>query len=160
MTVRCLIGFSREATLTPDVVGLVAAKNLLGEPADYLIIADQSFIPAPGDTTHPLARYVARQEDQNWTIKVVSIQDIQSHYGGGMALPEAATNYLKAADQALGFTHVLLVGDDSYDYLDKLGLGSMSFIPTAYRKTTYISHTQLVQIVITIVTYPQHMGKS
>jgi len=36
---------------------------------------------------------------------------------------------------------VLLVGGDSYDYTDNLGLGSISFIPTHYAATRLIPHT-------------------
>ncbi|MFT7531734.1 MAG: hypothetical protein ACI9FD_002753, partial [Gammaproteobacteria bacterium] len=116
-------------------------KDLLAGAAEYLIIADQSFIPANGDTAHPLARYIQHRESQGWSIKLVSVQDVQMQYGGGMALPQAVTNYLKAADSAFGFTHVLLIGDDTYDYMDKLGHGSISYIPTMYRETAFIAHS-------------------
>ena len=125
----------------PETLGLVGHNDLLSEPAEYLIIADPAFIPAAGDGNHPLRRYIAHREAQGWTIRVLSIDDIQAHYAGGMALPEAVTNFLKAADKWFEYTHVLLLGDDNYDYLDKLGHGSLSFVPTVYTKTAYIPHT-------------------
>ena len=100
-------------------------EDLLSEPANYLIIVPPAFMPSPGDESDPLNRYVERRESQGWRVRMVPLDAIQNDYGGGMPLPRAVTRFLAAANKAFDYSHVLLVGGDSYDYLDKLGLGSV-----------------------------------
>jgi len=126
----------------PRVLGAVVVPELVDEPADYLLIVHPSFMPASADdASHPLSRYIERRAGQGWEIRMVGTDAIQAAYGGGMALPGAVTKFLKAADAAFEYSHVLLVGGDSYDYLDHLGLGSLSFVPTVYTDTGLITHT-------------------
>jgi len=127
----------------PELLGSVMVDEapLLSEPVDYLVIVHPSFLPAEGEASHPLSRYVERRESQGWRVRLVGLDAIQDVYGGGMALPRAVTGFLKAADGAFDYDHVLLVGDDSYDYQDKLGLGSVSFLPTMYADTNQIHHS-------------------
>lgn len=132
---------SSSALHRPAVLGTVSEAELLSEPADYLLIVHPSFMPESGDGSHPLSRYMERRESQGWRVRAVALDAIQNAYGGGMALPEAVTRFLAAADEAFDYSHVLLVGDDSYDYLDKLGLGSVSFVPTMYTKANAIDHS-------------------
>lgn len=132
---------SEAAVQRPQVLGGVAETDLLAEAADFLIVAHPSFLPAsPGDT-HPLNTFIAERTAQGWNIGVYDITEIQTHYGGGMPLPQALTEFLRAADRAFAYSHVLLIGDDTYDYRDNLGLGSISFIPTRYAATKFIPHT-------------------
>jgi hypothetical protein len=128
------------SVLRPRVLGLVEPLDLLSQSADLLLVVHPSFMPDSGDESHPLNEYMARRESQGWRVRAVAVDEIQNAYGGGMALPEAVTRFLAAADEAFDYSHVLLVGDDSYDYLDNLGLGSVSFIPTVYTDTSTISH--------------------
>lgn len=121
------------------VTGL--ASDLLAQPADLLVIAHPAFLPVSADEPHPLNDYVNHRRAQGWTVAVHDITRIQAHFGGGMALPQALTRFLAAADDAFDYSHVLLVGGDSYDYHDYLNLGSLSFIPTVYAPTSRIRHT-------------------
>lgn len=127
--------------IRPDVQGKVEREDLLVEPAEFLLIVHPAFLPDGDDPAHPLSRYINHRENQGWTIRTFGIDAIQSSYGGGMPLPDAVTRFLRAAEQEFGYTHVLLVGDDTYDYQDKLGLGSVSFVPTMYADTNMIHHS-------------------
>jgi len=125
----------------PEVLGGVAEQDLLGAPANYLIIAHPSLMPPSAGADHPLNDYIAQREAEGWRVGLYDLAAIQVQYGHGMALPGAVTRFLEAAEQRFDYQHVLLVGDDSYDYRDHLGLGSVSFIPTRYTATTHIPHT-------------------
>jgi len=125
----------------PEVLGGVSEQDLLDEPANYLIIAHPSLMPPSAGADHPLNDYIAQREAEGWRVGLYDLAAIQVQYGHGMALPGAVTRFLEAAEQRFDYQHVLLVGDDSYDYRDHLGLGSVSFIPTRYTATTHIPHT-------------------
>jgi hypothetical protein len=128
-------------------INTIVKDDLLDQAADFLIIAHPTFIPASNQSDHPLNRYIQHRQAQGWSIKTVAIDEIQSQYSGGMPLPDALTRYLKATNEDSGFSHVLLVGSDSYDYLNRLGINSMSFIPTKYASTLYIPHTPSDQLL-------------
>ncbi len=104
------------------------AADLGSRRADYLVI------------THPslageLAPLVAAREAEGFKVKVVDVFDLYTAYSGGEVDPAAIRNYLRYAAQQLGARYVLLVGADTYDYLDHLGIGSVSLIPTPYVQT-------------------------
>ena len=131
----------RDALHRPALIGAVGPSNTARrQPADFVVIAHPAFMPATPFEAHPLNDFVDARESDGWSVRVVDVTDIQLHYGGGMALPGAVTNFLREV-QAEGTSHVLLVGGDSYDYHDRLGLGSISHIPTLYAPTKYIGHT-------------------
>ncbi|MFK8012311.1 MAG: C25 family cysteine peptidase [Marinicellaceae bacterium] len=58
-----------------------------------------------------------------------------------MNLPNAITKYLAAYQSTSQIEHILLIGNDTYDYKNYLGINSTSFIPTKYAPTVYIPHT-------------------
>jgi hypothetical protein len=93
--------------------------------AEYLIIAHPDFLGALG----PL---VSLREASGLTVKTVDVETIYRQFGHGLVDPESIRDYIAFAAGTLGTRYVLLVGGDSYDYRDHLGLGSISFIPTLY----------------------------
>jgi len=95
---------------------------------DYVIVSHPMFM------TEALTNYISQKESEGWHIHLVNVEDIYAAYGYGMATPESIKSYLKVAKRR-GVTHVQLVGSASYDYLDTLGLGSVSFIGSAYVMT-------------------------
>ena len=126
----------------PEVVLAVGPNELLdGASGDLVIIAHPAFLPLDGNEPHPLNDYIADRINAGWNPVLFDISEIQTYYGHGMALPQAVNRFLADADAAFEFEHVLLVGSDSYDYTDNLGLGSLSFIPTHYAETRFISYT-------------------
>ncbi len=117
-----------EALLSPQLSPSRQPRNLLDGRADYLVISHASFI----DQLSPL---LAARQAQGLTTKVVEVEDLYARYTGGVFDPQAIRKYLVEAADQLGVRMVLLVGGDTYDYLDHLGIGSMSFIPTFYATT-------------------------
>jgi subtilisin-like proprotein convertase family protein len=117
------------ALLQPTIsVPRPVAGNLLSGHTDYLVISHPAFLD-------DLAPLVAAREADGLRVKVVDVFDVYQAYSGGEIDPEAIHAYIKAAAHSLGVRYVLLVGGDSYDYLDNLGIGSISFIPTLYAQT-------------------------
>ena len=108
----------------------VAAESVepVAQNASYLIISHPSFIDG-------LGAFVAAKRAQGFSVNVIDVEAIYHYYSAGEARPEAIQLAIKTA-VARGATHVLLVGGDTYDYLNHLGLSSVSFIPTNYRKTS------------------------
>lgn len=126
----------------PEPLGSLSPVDVVpGDAAEFLVIAHPAFLPLDDEESHPLNTYLEHRRAQGWTVQVVSIDDIQQAYGGGMALPGALTRFLEDAESSFDFEHVLLVGSDTYDYHDRLGQGSLSFIPTLYGRAGVIAHS-------------------
>ena len=126
----------------PQPLGAVAEHDLMANLGNLLLITLPAFMPASPTEAHPLNAFAEYRRAQGWEVAVVNISDIQLHYGGGMALPQALPRFLADAVRHIrGYPHVLLVGGDSYDYRNVLGQGSLSFIPTQYAATQWVPHT-------------------
>lgn len=131
-----------ERVARPQVLSATRSRNLLaGSTADFLVIAHPAFLPLSDAENHPLNDYLAQRRAEGWKPRAFDITEIQAEYGYGMALPEALTAFLTAADKRFDYEHVLLIGNDSYDYMDRTGQGVVSFIPTHYAATRFIDHT-------------------
>jgi hypothetical protein len=66
---------------------------------------------------------------------VVDVNDVYAQYSGGVFGPAAIQAYIKYAAASMSTKYVLLVGGDTYDYRNDLGLGAIGFIPTLYATT-------------------------
>ena len=102
-----------------------------GDPVSYLIISHPSFIAN-------LSPLVLAKQQQGYRVKVVDVEAIYRFYSAGVIDPAAIQLAIRRAQQKLGTTHVLLVGGDTYDYQNVLGVNSVSFIPTNYRRSGQI----------------------
>lgn len=109
----------------PEVTPARPAADLLRGPADYLVITHGAFVDELGPLT-------AHHEARGRRVKVVDVADVYQRYGGGMVDAAAIDEYVAEAKRALGVQWVLLVGADSYDYLDHDGDGSFSLLPSPY----------------------------
>ena len=107
-----------------------AVDPIGSSPASYLIISHPSFIGG-------LSSFITAKQQQGFTVKVVDVEALYRYYNAGVADPAAISLAIKSA-QKLGVTNVLLVGGDTYDYLNVLGINSVSFVPTHYRRTDAI----------------------
>ncbi|HKL51874.1 MAG TPA: C25 family cysteine peptidase, partial [Wenzhouxiangellaceae bacterium] len=126
----------------PQLVGAANRPGIFGgDASDLLVITHPAFMPVSRNESHPLNDYIAQREEEGWSVGLYDITEIQAEFGHGMPLPQSVTAFLKAADRRFDYEHVLLVGGDSYDYTDNLGLGGLSFIPTRYAATSRIPHT-------------------
>jgi hypothetical protein len=133
-------------TTSPATYWVSTASNLLRAPittgrtpvditsgvADYIIISHPDFI----DGLTPL---VEKRSSQGYSVKVVDVEDIYAQFSYGIFGPQAIRDYITHAYYNMETRYVLLVGSDSYDYKNYLGLGSQSFIPTFYATTDQYS---------------------
>jgi hypothetical protein len=122
---------SSTAVGTPVIEITRAAVNL-NIPAEYLIIAHPDFI----DGLNPL---IAARQAQGLTVNVVNVYDLYTQYSYGVFDPIAIKRYITHAVQNLGTEYVLLVGGDTYDYRNYLGINSISFVPSLYMTTDPLS---------------------
>jgi hypothetical protein len=119
-----------DAMYTPETEATRVDVDLK-QPARYLIISHPDFI----EGLKPLVR--ARQA-QGFTVSVVDVTDLYAQYSYGIFDPQAIRDYIAFAAQNLGTEYVLLVGGDTYDYRNYLGINSVSFIPSLYTSTSKI----------------------
>lgn len=119
---------------SPALLKKTTAKSLLVSNVDYLVIAHPSFIGAELDD------YILYKNQQGLRTKVIDYADIVEQFGYGMNTPDALRRYLIAENARSRYRYVLLVGGHSYDYLDHLDTGAMSFIPTYYRPIDLIQY--------------------
>jgi hypothetical protein len=66
------------------------------------------------------------------TTQIVDVEQVYENLSNGMVDPEAIREYVAYAAREKGTRYVLLVGGDTYDYKNYLGIGSLSFIPSLY----------------------------
>ena len=95
---------------------------------DYLILSHPDFISG----LSPLVNY---HQNNGVSVLVTDINDVYAQYSHHRIDASAIKSYIKDAYNNNGISHVLLVGGDSYDYLDNLAIGSISYVPTLYYKT-------------------------
>ncbi|MBI4819747.1 MAG: hypothetical protein HY791_25965 [Deltaproteobacteria bacterium] len=96
--------------------------------ADYLVITH----PAFESGIRPL---VDARRHEGHSVAVVSVNDVYGHFSNGVVDPMAIRSAIAWSQQALGAQSVLLVGGDTRDPLNHLGIGSVSFIPSLYVAT-------------------------
>jgi subtilisin-like proprotein convertase family protein len=112
----------------PEIELARTEVNILPGQHDYLIITHPDFKPG----LSPLINY---HENQGRDVVLIDVQDIYAQYSSHRIEASAIKSYIKEAQQQMGIKAVMLVGSDSYDYLNNLNIGSISYIPTLYRAT-------------------------
>ena len=115
--------------LVPKIEPARPVTDLLaGTAAQMLIVSHPDFLAG----IEPLA---AARRSSGVTVKVVDLRDVYESFSGGIVDPSAIRELVKQAYQRWKTRSVLLVGGDTYDYFDYLGVGSRSFVPTLYAQT-------------------------
>ena len=121
-----------------SVKSIDSASALISKAAgaDFLMIAHPAFI----DTS--LSQYAKFKQRMGNKVAIINYLDVVDTFGGGQSGPAGLTRYLNAVENKFNtLNHVLLVGGSSYDHTDKLGIGSMTFIPGHYGPSSYSKHT-------------------
>ncbi len=119
--------------LTPELSLPVMQEDINSGHAEYLIISHPDFIG------NNLNNFI--QDKQNeFTVKLVDVEQIYAQYSDNNVTAYALADYIKYAQHNLGVTNVLLIGGDTYDYKNVLGIDSVSFIPTLYARTDDLIH--------------------
>ena len=125
------------AAQTPIIAVARPKIDITSGSADYLMITHPNFA---ADLT-PLVNY---HRERGLQVNVINLFDIYDQFGGGVISAQAIADYLAYAAENRGVEYVLLVGGDSYDYKNHLGLNAISFLPSPYGHTgTLIKHAPL-----------------
>ncbi|MCO5207419.1 MAG: C25 family cysteine peptidase [Anaerolineae bacterium] len=104
-----------------------------------------------GSFVDSLAPLVQFHQDNGLSVKVVDTADIYAQFGYGHFEPQAIRDYIAHAITHMGVQYVLLVGGDTYDYFDNLGLGSISFVPSLYGPTEpYVTFAPLDPLYVDV----------
>jgi hypothetical protein len=103
----------------------------LSQNYDYLMIVHPDFMAT-------ISSLVAYHQANGLKVLVVDVNDIYAQYSSHRIDANAIKAFINDAVAQTGIQSVLLVGGDSYDYTNNLGIGSMSFIPTLYFPTDNI----------------------
>jgi uncharacterized repeat protein (TIGR01451 family) len=119
------------AISTPQILVAPPAADIKSRPAQLLIVTHPDFV---GDL-RPLVR---EREAEGYSVEVVPTDQIYRQFGFGVFGPEPIRDYIAYAAAHKNTQYVLLVGGDTYDYFDNLGLGSVSFVPSPYFQTDEI----------------------
>jgi uncharacterized repeat protein (TIGR01451 family) len=117
-----------EAAFTPTLSVPSSPNGVTTGPAQLLVISHPDFL----DNLGPL---VAARQAEGLSVKVVDVNDVYAQYTFGIFDPAAIKSYVKYAAANMGTQYVLLVGGDTYDYRNDLGIGAVGFIPTLYAAT-------------------------
>jgi hypothetical protein len=121
------VAFTGSNFNTPTYVEAIEAQNLHGMPIpEMIVISHANFLPAAED----LAAFHTDQE--NVASTVVSLEQVYNEYGSGGADITAIRDFIKDLYNRSTnnrFKYVLLFGDASYDYKDRLS-GNTNYIPT------------------------------
>ncbi len=138
-----LVVVSRSQAKRPQMRPADLAPNPLSQgSAELLVLAPSRFMAA----VEPLLQ--ARRAE-GLSARAVDVDQVYAHYSAGIVDPLAIKRFLAEAREAVGVRYVLLVGGDTYDYYDRLGLGSVSDIPTLYGRThPVVNHAPLDSLFV------------
>ena len=118
-----------DANIIQPSLSLASQTNIdLNGSYDYLMITHPDFV----DT---LAQLVTYHENNGLRVLVTDVNDIYADYSHHRVDAHAIQSFIADAAFQTGIQSVLIVGGDSYDYLDNLNIGSISFVPTLYYAT-------------------------
>jgi len=124
-----------EAVLHPVVTKPRASR--LKNPrnrADYLLIGPEPFL----ESATPL-RELRRSEGLK--VQSISIEEIHSEFGFGEPTPESLKDFLSYTYhhwRRPSPRYVVLLGDATYDFKDRLGTGVTNHVPPLMVKTSYL----------------------
>jgi len=116
----------QRAVFTPGIAPIASTTGLTTGSADYLVITHPQF-------ADHLGGLLMQRQAEGLTTKLVTTDALYQANNHGLIDPQAIEDYIGFARATLGTQYVLLVGGDTYDYFDDLGVGSVSHLPTRYR---------------------------
>ena len=119
---------TQAAVLTPVLEPAAPDEDMRSGEAEFLIVSHPDFLSG-------LDPLVGVRQAQGWTVDVVNVEQIYAQFGGDRFDPSAIRDYVRFAIEERSTRAVLLVGGDTYDYLDYGGSGGVSFVPTLYGPT-------------------------
>jgi hypothetical protein len=120
---------SEAALLHPDLVAGVPAARPSSD-AEYVIVTHPALAGAVGDL-------VALEQARGFSTEVVAVDAIFAAYSDHASSAAAVKSFLAASHAGGDLRYVLLVGSDTTDPYDHLGVGSISYVPSAYIPYAY-----------------------
>ena len=109
-------------------VNLMESESVADITTNHVVITHPDFM-GPELDQYVLDRSAFAAGDMT----VVNINDIYRHYTGGVVDANVITQFVSDLAAGNDLQSVLIVGGDSYDYKDYLGLSAISFVPAIYR---------------------------
>jgi uncharacterized repeat protein (TIGR01451 family) len=123
--------FAETAALrVPGIAPSTEPAELSGETR-LLVISHEEFLEG-------IAPLVNARRAEGWTVAVLDVAEVYARWSHGVADPQAIRDAIRYAAAEHATEALLLVGGDTYDYHDNLGVGSISFIPSLYTATDEI----------------------
>lgn len=105
-------------------------------PSNWNAIGGQFAIVTHASLAAEVAPLAALRRAQGWTVNVVDVEDVYDEFSFGAKDPEAIRRFVaRARTRPDGATHVMLVGDSSFDPRNFLGLGDHDLVPTRLVQT-------------------------
>lgn len=130
-SVKDFLAFNGSGYKNPASMRRIGNQNLHALPqAEYLIITHSDFTSA----SNRLADFHRNQFGRS--VHVVQIEQIYNEFGGGTRDPSGIRNFIKMFydrgidNNSLMPKYVLMMGDGSYDYKDRVVSGVSNFIPS------------------------------
>ena len=125
-----------------DHLDLQASAAAGGPPVATRVSGWDPRLPALSDCsylvlTHPLfatqaERLAGLKRAEGRTACVLDVERVYDRFSAGAVEAEAVAAAIRLAGSARQLRHVLLFGDDTFDYRDDAGLGAVSFVPSLY----------------------------
>lgn len=116
----------------PSKVGPVENQDLHGmQPVDMVIVSHANFL----NSSENLAQY--HRDNDNMTVEVVDVAHIYNEFGSGGLDISAIRDFMRMLyERQGGLDYLLLVGDASYDYKDRLA-NNNNFVPIFQSTESY-----------------------
>jgi hypothetical protein len=126
---REYVAFNQQQLLQPAAAGKIANQDLHGAPApSFIIVTHPSLLPE----AQRLANW--HRQNQNLATLVATTEQVFHEFASGSPDPSAIRNFVKmfydkaGADTTKRPRYLLLFGDASYDYLNRIN-GNTNFVP-------------------------------
>ena len=121
---------------------LVSADPTTRLPVPHEILPFDSDLTIPTNcdylvVTHPrfadqARRLAALKRTAGHRVAVVDVERIYDHFSTGIVEAEAVRALIRRTARGGRLRHVLLFGDDTFDYRDDAGTGAVSYVPSLY----------------------------
>jgi peptidase C25-like protein len=129
------LALSRPSLRAPEVRRpLRSALRSTTNRADYLLVAPRAFLAA----AQPLLDLRAAQ---GLAVKAAALEEVFQEFGHGEATPQAIRELVAHAYhfwQAPSPRYVVLLGDGSYDYKNRVGGGAANVLPVLMTRTSFL----------------------
>lgn len=123
------VAFNPQGFLSPEAKGRISNQDLHATaPTDYIIVTHPLF----SDQAQRLAQY--HRQRNNYRVLVVTMEQVYNEFASGSPDPTAIRDLVKmyfdkyGTDSASKLKYLLLFGDASYDYRDRL-VGNTNLVP-------------------------------